>query len=245
MRPSEDDGRYEVVALPGRSLAGCQADPGRYRVGVGADGHQGAPDIRTRHRRPREPLPCRGRGQPRPQGRVGDAGPPGRSRPIADDPRRRPRGPADRRDEGDRLDRSVPVDRIPRTIADDRGPRPRPVEAPARDVRHDGRKLVGSVYLKGDEAGPVDRPAPAAGARSSAGSSTRMAGPAAACPLSTRGDFFGNRPPARASCRGVAPARRSRSAATADSASRASSRASSTGRRRSRGPCSRAMSSAT
>ena len=37
----KDDGRYEVVALPGRGIIACLSDAGRYRAGVGADGDQG------------------------------------------------------------------------------------------------------------------------------------------------------------------------------------------------------------
>src|SRR5262249_28510150 len=33
----DNDGRYEVVALPGRGLITCQSDWGRYRPGVGAE----------------------------------------------------------------------------------------------------------------------------------------------------------------------------------------------------------------
>jgi RNA polymerase sigma factor (sigma-70 family) len=32
----KDDGRYEVVALPGRNIIACRSDEGRYRAGVGA-----------------------------------------------------------------------------------------------------------------------------------------------------------------------------------------------------------------
>jgi RNA polymerase sigma factor (sigma-70 family) len=32
----KDDGRYEVVALPGRNIIACRSDGGRYRAGVGA-----------------------------------------------------------------------------------------------------------------------------------------------------------------------------------------------------------------
>ena len=33
----QDDGRYEVVALPGRSIIACRSDTRRYRGGVGAE----------------------------------------------------------------------------------------------------------------------------------------------------------------------------------------------------------------
>ncbi len=37
----EDDGRYEVVTLPGRGLIACRSDLGRYRGGVGAEAIKG------------------------------------------------------------------------------------------------------------------------------------------------------------------------------------------------------------
>ena len=45
--------------------------------------------------------------------------------------------------------------RIRSGIAHDRDPRPRSVETPRVTITHAGRKLVGSVYLKGDETGPL------------------------------------------------------------------------------------------
>ena len=46
--PIEDDGRYEVVALPGRSLIACRSELGRYRGSVGAETIEGYdPDIYT------------------------------------------------------------------------------------------------------------------------------------------------------------------------------------------------------
>ena len=38
---SDDDGRYEVVALPGRGIIACRSDLGRYRGGVGAEAIKG------------------------------------------------------------------------------------------------------------------------------------------------------------------------------------------------------------
>ena len=37
----EDDGRYEVVTLPGRGIIACRSDLGRYRGGVGAEAIKG------------------------------------------------------------------------------------------------------------------------------------------------------------------------------------------------------------
>ena len=39
----QDDGRYEIVTLPGRGIIACQSDSGRYRVGVGAEAIKGRP----------------------------------------------------------------------------------------------------------------------------------------------------------------------------------------------------------
>ena len=39
--PSMDDGRYEVVALPGRGIIACRSDLGRYRGYVGAEAIKG------------------------------------------------------------------------------------------------------------------------------------------------------------------------------------------------------------
>ena len=40
--PFKDDGRFQVVALPGRGIITCFSDPRRYRLGVGAEVMQGS-----------------------------------------------------------------------------------------------------------------------------------------------------------------------------------------------------------
>ena len=37
----KEDGRYEIVCLPGRGIIACQTDPGPYRIGSGADAIKG------------------------------------------------------------------------------------------------------------------------------------------------------------------------------------------------------------
>ena len=85
----KDDGRYEVVGLPGRNIIACRSEMRRYR-----GGRRCREDPRdmirdswfARHAAAellRQQLPRPGRDRHRSQGRVGDAGPPGRPRPIA------------------------------------------------------------------------------------------------------------------------------------------------------------------
>jgi RNA polymerase sigma factor (sigma-70 family) len=111
-------------------------------------------------------------------------------------------------------------------------------------VRHEGRKLIGSIHLGGDESGSRTLEL-GPGARSPAGPSTRRVGLSRTRSSTTPTTTAGNRSPTGASCRGGTPARGSRPARTAASASRASSPASGTRRVRCRGRWSWAKSSAT
>ena len=116
----KDDGRYEVVALPGRGIIGCRAAEMERATGGTSAPRRSRDMTPRRHGLPdgaallrRRQLPRPGRGQPRPQGRVGDAGPPGRPRPHARGESRRPRRPA--RSPGRRRRASATCSRRPNT----------------------------------------------------------------------------------------------------------------------------------
>ena len=67
---TEDDGRYELVVLPGRGVLACQSHQGLYRGGIGAEAIKGYdPETRgsSRHAAAslrRRQLSCPGRGEP-------------------------------------------------------------------------------------------------------------------------------------------------------------------------------------
>ena len=142
----------------------------------------------------------------------------------------KPSTPRAGRSPGRRLGRQRPalLDRIPAGIVHDRDPRARPVEPRRVTVTHAGRKLIGSVYLKGDESGPLTiRLQPY-------GTITGRIVDEDGRPRGGLGLDQRRRLDAGAARRAGHPARRQQSAAasgsatTAASASRASSRASST-----------------
>jgi hypothetical protein len=153
----EDDGRFEVVALPGRGLITCPSDSHRYRPGVGAQAINGNPPYF-------DTLPRQVSGSQFHALAAVDLDPkaeapaldlqvdPGRTLTIhVVDPEGRPIG---------------------RTKASGLSPRgyylDEEQESPTIEVRalepseprrvtitHEGRKLIGSVSLKGDESGPM------------------------------------------------------------------------------------------
>ena len=112
-------------------------------------------------------------------------------------------------------------------------------------LTHEGRKLVGSVYLKGDKVGPLTVRLKSPRALSPAASSTRRACRSAAWSCNNLGQIHAEPPPDRA----MLPEGDSRpgrwSAATAGSASRVSFPASSTGGGRRRDSMGLGESSAT
>jgi hypothetical protein len=159
-----EDGRYEVAALPGRGIIACSSDVGRYRKGVGAatirgyapkllGGLGGFPTLQgyclvDDHHVLAEIHP-----DPKAESLTLDLQvDPGRSLIVhAVDPEGRPLG-------GTRAS----------GLAEGSSAWAYEQESPAIEVhaldpskprrvtlRHDGRKLVGSVYLKGDEVGPL------------------------------------------------------------------------------------------
>ncbi len=159
-----DDGRYEVVALPGRGLIACRSDLGRYRGGVGAStikGHdpQVYPGLGGFHTLPHnchvadyhvlaEVNPAPGAESATLDLQVD----PGRSLTIhAVDPEGHPLGAVTASGLTD-LFSSIAYEQDAPTIE---------VHAldPSKPRRvtliHEGRKLVGAVYLTGDEAGPL------------------------------------------------------------------------------------------
>jgi hypothetical protein len=158
--PIQDDGRYEVVALPGRDIIACCSDRSRYRLGVGAATAHGY-DPRSRTIRAVPDL-C-----------------------VADDYHALAEVDLAPGAESATVDLQVDPGRtVAVTAVDTEG---RPVggttvsglidqyppyattqDSPTFDVRaldpaqprrvtilHAGRKLAGSVYLRGDEAGPL------------------------------------------------------------------------------------------
>jgi RNA polymerase sigma factor (sigma-70 family) len=151
-----DDGRFEVVALPGRGIITCLSDLRRYRLGFGAEAIQGNRPIF-------DTLPSSVAGSqvhavaavdldPRAETATRDLQvDPGRSLAIhAVDPEGKPVGKIKVLGV---TSYSVPEEeQVSPTIeilALD------PSEPRRVTITHEGRKLVGSVYLKGEEAGPL------------------------------------------------------------------------------------------
>ena len=110
----DEDGRYEVVGLPGRGLIAVREETDQYRP---ASGYEKIAGFDAKHRmfstapsmaQPRQPRNRR-RGRRRPQGRIDDARPPGRPGKVGADRGGRARWRADRRHEGQGRARAVPV----------------------------------------------------------------------------------------------------------------------------------------
>jgi hypothetical protein len=159
-----DDGRYEVVALPGRGLIACRSDVGRYRGGVGAAAINGYDPKLIGGIGGFNTLPhiCHGADfhvvaeiAPEPVAETVTVDlqvDPGRSLTIeAVDPEGRPlagtsaRGLTDLFSPGEYEQESPTIE--VRALDPSK---PRRVT-----ISHEARKLVASVYLKGDEAGPL------------------------------------------------------------------------------------------
>ena len=160
----KDDGRYEVVALPGRGIIACRSDAGRYRGGVGAEAIKGYdPDSAgmgiggfntigmctvAEYSVFAEVNLDPGKESPAVDLRVD----PGRTLMVtAIDPEGRPIagtkvwGLTDLFGYGD-YEQDSPTFEV-RALDPSR---PRRVT-----ITHAGRRLIGTAYLKGDEAGPV------------------------------------------------------------------------------------------
>ena len=156
----KDDGRYEVVVPPGRSLITCQSDVRRYRRGVGAEAIQGYNPVFMYLEtlpRPVSTRECHALAaidlDPKVKSVTVDLQvDPGRSITIhAIDPDGKPIGGTKASGIGD-LFSDLEYDQESPTIeihALDPS-RPRHVT-----ITHAGRKLIGSVYLKGNEIGPL------------------------------------------------------------------------------------------
>ncbi len=159
--PVDQDGRFEVVALPGRGVIGFRAsEEDRYRGYLGAEAIAGY-DPKT-YRIETAPSLCAVLGyhvlaelnlDPKDStAEVNLQVDPGRTieiRPV--DPEGRPVAGTSATGIGD-LFGSIPQDQ-PATTITIRALHP---SHPRRvTVRHHGRKLIGSVYLRGDEAGPI------------------------------------------------------------------------------------------
>ena len=249
-----DDGRYEIVTPPGRGIiAGNAGDP--YRHGIGAEaiaGYDFRPDRETAGSFHTLPQACNAANYHVLAGVNLDPGvesvtldlqvDPGRSLTLhVVDPQDQPLVGTIASNVFDLSQVSVQVHESAEIAVYALDPsRPRRVI-----VRHDGRKLIGSVDLKGDETGSrtvklepwgavigrvVDDGGPAGGGRA---------------PLQPRQHLSGTARRPGPLAGEHSPARPSTPAPTAGSASRASSPASSTGRRRNSRTRRRACSSAT
>ena len=152
----KDDGRFEVVALPGRGIITCFSDRRRYRLGVGAEVMQGSRSsfntLPSSTFREQYHVFAAVDLDPKVESATVDLQVnPGKSLTIqVVDPEGKPLIPT-------------------RVTGAGAGPQPEkewdtpaveicgldPSEPRRVTISHDGRKLVGSVYLKGDEAGPL------------------------------------------------------------------------------------------
>ncbi len=149
------DGRYEFVALPGRSLVGCQADPGRYRVGVGAAAIKDVPNTRPNigdlvnhfHAVAEVKL------DPKVESATLDFQvEPGRSLTIhADDPDGRPIAGT----KATGLSELFPSIEYPQDSPTIEVRALEPSKPRRVTIRHDSRKLAAAVYLRGNEDGPL------------------------------------------------------------------------------------------
>ncbi len=156
----KDDGRYEIVALPGRGLIACQSDRFRYRIGVGAEGIKGYDridmgfDTLPHHF---SSLNCHAVAavdlDPEAESATLDLQvDPGRSLSLTVvDPAGKPIDGTKASGIGDGFDSNEsPQDSSTIEIHALDPSKPRRVT-----ITHAGRKLAGSIYLKGDETGPL------------------------------------------------------------------------------------------
>jgi len=157
-----EDGRYEVAALPGRGLIACRSDVGRYRLGVGAATIQGY-DSKFRDggfhtlqggcRTDNYHVLAEIHPDPKAEAVTLDLQvDPGRSLIIhAVDPEGRPLGGTRASGLADLSSAFAYEQNSPAIEVHALDPsRPRRVT-----LTHERRKLAGSVYLKGDEVGPL------------------------------------------------------------------------------------------
>jgi RNA polymerase sigma factor (sigma-70 family) len=159
----DDDGRYEIVTLPGRGIIACRSDLGRYLGGVGAAAIKGFDpklagvggfatlphycDILNYH------VVAEVNPDPKAESTTLDLQvDPGRSLTIrVEDPDGHPLGGTKASGLTDLFgSHDYPQDSPAIEIHALDPSKPRRVT-----VTHEGRKLVGSVYLKGDESGPM------------------------------------------------------------------------------------------
>ncbi len=151
----KDDGRFEVVALPGRGIITCFSDWRRYRLGLGAEAIQGSRFFNTLPNstyREQNHVFAAVNLDPKVESATVDLQvDPGKSLTIqVVDPEGKPLIPtrvkgvgAGPQGEEKRYTTAVEICALD------------PSEPRRVTISHDGRKLVGSVYLKGDEAGPL------------------------------------------------------------------------------------------
>jgi hypothetical protein len=152
----DEDGRFEVVALPGRGIITCFSDRSRYRLGAGAESIRGNPPYFDTM--PRQVSASQFHAvaavdlDPKAETATQDLQvDPGRSLTIhVVDPEGRPLGQT--RAEGV----------SPYSAGEDEQDAPtievralEPSKPRRVTITHPGRKLVGSIVVKGDEAGPL------------------------------------------------------------------------------------------
>ena len=153
----QDDGRFEIVTLPGRGIIACQSDAGRYRRGVGADAIKGRDDFgfdtvpslcpTTQY----HALAEVDIDPPAESATVDLQVDPGRTLVVtAVDPEGKPIGGTTVRGLTDGGGREIKEESPSFEVRSLDPSKPRNVV-----VKHEGRKLVGLVQLKGDEPGPI------------------------------------------------------------------------------------------
>ncbi|WP_422928887.1 sigma-70 family RNA polymerase sigma factor [Singulisphaera sp. PoT] len=158
----EEDGRYQIAVPPGRGIIACSSDSGRYLQGIGASTIRGYdPKVRDGGLRTRQGG-CRCDGyhvvaeiDPDPKAETTTLDlqvDPGRSLTIhAVDPEGRPLA-------GTRAAGLGPESSVSTYEQDSPTIEVHALETsqPRRvTITHEGRKLAGSIYLKGDETGPL------------------------------------------------------------------------------------------
>jgi hypothetical protein len=156
----DEDGRYETVAIPGRGIIACRSDVLRYRGGIGAEAIAGYDSRRKRFET--RPDSCGianyhvlAGAQLDPKAEAVTVNlqvDPGRSLMIhVVDPEGKPIGGTTVAGIGDLFPYSEYDQDSPTIEVHALDPsKPRRVT-----IAHAGRKLIGSVYLKGDETGPL------------------------------------------------------------------------------------------
>ena len=153
----KDDGRYEVVALPGRGIIACRSELGRYRSGVGAEAIKGNPKFFDTLPRPTSSDGYHALAavdlDPKVESVTLDLQvDPGRSLSLTViDPDGKPIGGTKASGIGDLLSYREYEQASPKIEIHALDPsKPRRVT-----ITHAERKLIGSIYLKGDESGPL------------------------------------------------------------------------------------------